>query len=113
MSDPICVKSFLGRSTIEQDDSRQSGRRRQFFPFTFEWKTLIRNVVFPTELPIALTDSFTRDSVKLTQGKVSVSRNGLEGRAGELGQVVGNLAEFLGPPMIAAVKEERFECRSR
>jgi hypothetical protein len=70
-----------------------------------------RGTVIPTELPIALTDSFAKDEVKLTQWKAFISRNGLEGKAGELGQVVGELAKFLGPPMIAVTKGGGFECQ--
>ena len=65
----------------------------------------------PTELPIALTMRSRGTSAKLTQWKAFVNRNGLEGKAGELGQVVGELAEFLGPPMIAAAKGKEFEWR--
>ncbi len=70
-----------------------------------------RGTVIPTELPIALTGSFAKDGVKQTQWKAFVSRNGLEGRAGEIGQVVGELAEFLGGPVIAVGKDEEFECQ--
>lgn len=70
-----------------------------------------RGTVIPTERPIALTESFGNDGVKLTQWKAFVSRNGLKARVGELGQVVGELAESLGPSMIAAAKGEAFECR--
>jgi hypothetical protein len=70
-----------------------------------------RGTAIPTELPIALTDSFANDRSKLTQWRAFVGRNGLEGRVGELGPLVGELAEFLAPPMIAAAKSERFEDR--
>jgi hypothetical protein len=58
-----------------------------------------------------VSDAFAKDGVKLTQWKAFVSRNGLEGRAMDLGQVVGDLAEFLGPPLIAAANGEGFEWR--
>ena len=48
--------------------------------------------------------------MKLAQWKAFVSRNGLEAKVGELGQVVAELAEFLGHSMIAAAKDEAFEC---
>jgi len=47
-----------------------------------------------------------KDGVMLTQWKAFVSLNGLERRAGELGQVVGEPAEFLGRPLIAVAKGE-------
>jgi hypothetical protein len=59
------------------------------------------------KLPIALTDAFAKDVVKVTQWKAFVSRNGLEDRAGELGHVVEELADFLGRPLIAVAKGER------
>ena len=68
-----------------------------------------RGTAFPTVVPVALTDSFAKDGAKLTQWKAFVGRNGLEGRVGDLVQVVGELAEFLGPPLIAAAKGEGFE----
>src|SRR5205085_807412 len=70
-----------------------------------------RGTSIPTELPIALTGSFAKDGAKLTQWRAFVGRNGLEERAGELGQVVTELAGFLAPPMVAAAKAEGFECR--
>ncbi|MGZ3319097.1 MAG: nucleotidyl transferase AbiEii/AbiGii toxin family protein [Isosphaeraceae bacterium] len=70
-----------------------------------------RGTVIPTERPITLTESFGNDGVKLTQWKAFVSRNGLKVRVRELGQVVGELAESLGPSMIAAAKGEAFDCR--
>ena len=70
-----------------------------------------RGTAIPTELPTALTAAFANDGAKLTQWKAFVSRNHLEGRVGELAQVVGELAEFLAPPMFAAAKEEGFDCR--
>ena len=70
-----------------------------------------RGTAMPTEPPVALTDSFAKDTLKLKQWKVFVTRNDLEGRAGELGQVVGELAEFLGSLLIAVAMGERFECR--
>jgi hypothetical protein len=61
-----------------------------------------RGTMIPVAPPIALTDAFATDGTKRTQWTAFVSRNGLEGKAGELGQVLGELAAFLGPPMIAA-----------
>jgi hypothetical protein len=68
-----------------------------------------RGTAVRTELPIALTDSFAKDKLKLTQWNAFVRRNGLEGRTRELGRVVGDLAEFLGPPMIAVATGQGFE----
>jgi hypothetical protein len=68
-----------------------------------------RGTAIPTELPIALTDSFAKDRMKLTQWKAFVSRSGLAARAGELGQVVIELAGFLAAPMLAAARGEGFE----
>jgi hypothetical protein len=70
-----------------------------------------RGTALPTELPVALSDSFAKDGAKRTQWKAFVNRNGLEGRLGDLGQVVGELAEFLGPPLIVAAKGEGYEWR--
>jgi predicted nucleotidyltransferase component of viral defense system len=70
-----------------------------------------RRTTIPTELPIALTDSFANDGSKLMQWRAFVSRNGLEERGGEIGQLVGELAGFLAPPMIAAAKGATFERR--
>jgi hypothetical protein len=70
-----------------------------------------RGTAIPAELPVALGDEFARDGGKRTQWKAFVNRNGLEERAGDLGQVVGELARFLGPPLIAAAKGEGFERR--
>jgi hypothetical protein len=47
----------------------------------------------------------------LTQWRAFVSRNGLEGRKVELGQVVGELAGFVAPPMFVVEKNEGFEGR--
>jgi hypothetical protein len=70
-----------------------------------------RGTAIPAERPIALTESFANDGAKRTQWKAFVSRNGLEGTAGEFGPVIDELAGFLGPPMLAAAKSEGFERR--
>jgi hypothetical protein len=70
-----------------------------------------RGTAVPTDLPIALGDAFAKDGAKLAQWKAFVSRNGLEARAGDLGQVIGELAGFLGPPLLAAAKGAGFERR--
>jgi hypothetical protein len=61
-----------------------------------------RKTAIPAELPIALTKSFANDSAKRKQWKAFVTRNGLEEKVGELGQVIDDLVLFLGPPMLAA-----------
>lgn len=70
-----------------------------------------RGTAVPTDLPIALGDAFAKDGAKLAQWKAFVGRNGLEARARDLGQVIGELARFLGPPLLAAAKGESFEWR--
>lgn len=70
-----------------------------------------RGTVVPAELPVALSDACATDTAKLTQWKAFVGRNGLEARAADLGQVVAELARFLGPPLIAAATGEVFEWR--
>jgi len=67
-----------------------------------------RGTVIPAELPVALTESFASDGAKLTQWKAFVSRSGLEGKGGELRQILGELVVFLAPPMIAAAKGDEF-----
>ena len=70
-----------------------------------------RRTVIPAELPVALTESFASDRAKLTQWKAFVSRSGLEGRGGELKQILGELVVFLAPPMVAAAKGDAFNNR--
>ena len=70
-----------------------------------------RGTAVPTEPPIALGDAFAKDGAKLVQWKAFVSRNGLEGKARDLEEVVGEVAGFLGPPLVAAAKGEGFEWR--
>jgi Nucleotidyl transferase AbiEii toxin, Type IV TA system len=67
-----------------------------------------RGTTIPTELPIALTDAFAKDGAKRTQWKAFVNRSGLAARAGELEQVVIELAGFLAAPMMAAARGEGF-----
>jgi hypothetical protein len=93
----ILARSFAFSGSVLRDAIAATFRRR--------------GTVIPTEEPVALGDAFAKDGGKLTQWKAFVSRNGLEGRARELGQVVGELARFLGPPLIAAAKGEGFEWR--
>ena len=70
-----------------------------------------RGTAIPMELPIALTDAFAKDGAKRTQWKAFVSRGGLATRAGELEQVVIELAGFLATPMMAAAQGEGFDVR--
>jgi predicted nucleotidyltransferase component of viral defense system len=91
----ILARSFAFSGPVLRDAIAATFRRRE--------------TAIPAELPIALGDAFAKDGGKLTQWKAFVSRNGLEGKVGDLGQVVAELARFLGPLLIAAAQGERFE----
>jgi hypothetical protein len=98
------MKDFFDVAVLARDFPFSGPLLRDAINATFQR----RRTVIPTELPYALTESFANDSAKLTQWKAFVSRSDLEGKVGELKQIVDELVRFLAPPMIAAAKGDEF-----
>jgi Nucleotidyl transferase AbiEii toxin, Type IV TA system len=99
------MKDFFDLAVLARSFAFSGPVVRDAIAATFQrWGTAI-----PTELPVALTDSFAKDGVKQTQWKAFVSRSGLAARVGELEQVVIELIGFLASPMLAAARGEGFE----
>ncbi len=68
-----------------------------------------RGTAIPRDTPVALTETFGRDQVKVQQWRAFLTRSELTEEGGELPAVVGELAAFLVPPMAAAERGEEFE----
>ena len=80
--------------------------------FDFEGQRLVdairatferRQTPIPTDAPVALTDAFALDTAKQAQWSAFVERSRLAEKAVRLSEVVGAIAPFLMPPMLAAV----------
>ena len=86
------MKDFFDLAVLARSFAFSGGVLRDAIVATFGR----RGTAIPTELPIALTDSFAQDGTKLTQWRAFVSRNGLEERSGDLRQSLGNWPSFSG-----------------
>ena len=53
---------------------------------------------------MALTEAFAADEAKQRQWAAFRRRSGLGGKAGELGEIITEIATFLGPPLVAAAR---------
>ena len=60
-----------------------------------------RNTIIPTETPVALTEEFFSNQVKITQWQAFLRKNKLEKTNVELSQVINELCTFLLPPTYA------------
>lgn len=82
--------------------------------FPFEGATLVRAIAatferrkttLPNETPLALTDEFARDAMKITQWKAFIRKGGIGKELPELPGVILRLGEFLLPPLTAAARK--------
>jgi predicted nucleotidyltransferase component of viral defense system len=67
-----------------------------------------RGTPLPAEVPVALTPTFSEDDSKKKQWKAFVRRSGLEERAGELPELIAELATFALPLFETASRKEKF-----
>ena len=65
-----------------------------------------RGTQIPSDVPIALSETFAEDPGKATQWQAFLRRTGLEEKETELSQVITELRLFLVPPILAASKGE-------
>jgi len=68
-----------------------------------------RGTALPTEVPLALSDEFSRDPGKKTQWVAFLRRLGREEGATPLSEVTEALKEFLLPPVFATERAEAFD----
>lgn len=68
-----------------------------------------RKCAIPQQVPIALTREFSEDSLKSNQWAAFLRRHRLQSESSPLAQVVGELAQFLIPPM-HAIREPGDAC---
>ncbi len=67
---------------------------------------LRRGTPLPESIPSALNDEFGQDRDKAGQWRAFITRNGLPDDEGGLASVIGDLREFLLPPLRAAAKDK-------
>ncbi len=67
-----------------------------------------RNTALPTEIPLALTDSFSEDRTKKTQWDAFIRKNRLEVEDKKISDIAGLLRDFLIPPLFAMANREEF-----
>ena len=65
-----------------------------------------RGTQIPSDVPIALSETFAEDPGKSRQWQAFLQRTGLEERGAGLSQVITELRVFLIPPLLAASKSE-------
>jgi hypothetical protein len=61
-----------------------------------------RQTALPLEAPVALTEVFATDVAKRRQWAAFRRRSGLDGKIGELDEIIAEIAAFLGPALRAA-----------
>lgn len=67
-----------------------------------------RKTPLPSDLPIALSNTFAEDSDKATQWKAFIRKNRLDARDITLAQVIGELRIFLWPVLVAVTEKGTF-----
>jgi len=67
-----------------------------------------RNTTLPVEIPLALTDAFSKDGFKIRQWDAFTRKNRLVANGETFSDITGLLREFIMPPVSAVARREKF-----
>lgn len=97
------IKDFFDIHALSQQRRFETGVLVPAVRTTFER----RNTPIPTALPFALTKAFAAIPGKRVQWQAFLRKNGVHAQPAELEDIIGRLAEFLGPLIAAARTNEQ------